>query len=102
MELSRTQRALAYLRDHPEMTVYAVALMHDITPTTLYTTLKRERDSANKNRCQCCGQVVRQGFVIDHAKTADAERARIVAALRAKGETTATCSAMADAIEKMA
>lgn len=55
--MSETQKALAYLKEHPEMSVYAVAKMHDLSPNTLYTAINRERAKAGKVRCPCCNSL---------------------------------------------
>ena len=65
VEMSETQKALAYLKEHPEMSVYAVAKMHQLSPNTLYTAINREKAKADKETCPCCQQIVREGFEID-------------------------------------
>lgn len=60
--LTRTMAALDYLRDHPDETPYAVAKKYGITPGAVYKARKRRE---GKVICPCCGQVVREGFVIE-------------------------------------
>lgn len=66
MAMSKTQQALAYLRENPDRSVYAAAKANGITPTTLYTAIAREK-SRGRDRCPCCGQVVRDGFEVNHS-----------------------------------
>lgn len=61
VEKSKTQTAIALVRQG--MTPYAAAQQAGIATSTLYTALKRQQD---KTLCPCCGQVVREGFQINH------------------------------------
>ena len=58
IEMSETQKALAYLKEHPDMSVYAVAKVHGLSPNTLYTAINREKAKSGKVACPCCGSVV--------------------------------------------
>lgn len=59
---TRTMAALDYLDKHPGSKPYAVAKMYGITPGAVYHAVKRRK---GKLICPCCGQVVREGFVIE-------------------------------------
>lgn len=63
--MSKTQKALALVSEGK--TVREAAKEAGITEPTLYAALKRikEQDQAGKERCPCCGQVVREGFEIN-------------------------------------
>lgn len=98
MAKSKTQQALDLVDEG--MAPFAAAHQVGIAPSTVYIAIKRRK--ASGRRCPCCNQALRPGFDVTATAIAKAEKDRIVSALRAKGETTATCSAMADAIEKMA
>lgn len=60
--LSRTMAALEYLKANPKESPYAVAKMFGITPGAVYKARKRRE---GKVICPCCGQTVREGFVVD-------------------------------------
>jgi len=59
---SKTRIALDLVRQG--MTPYAAAKHAGIATSTLYAAMKRQED---KRICPCCGQVVRDGFEINHA-----------------------------------
>ena len=61
--MTRTMAALDYLNSHPDATPYAVAKQFGISASAIYRARKRR---AGKIICPCCGQVVREGFVIEH------------------------------------
>lgn len=54
--LSRTQQALLYLKEHKDATPYAAAVHFDLDPSAVYRALKR----AAQNRCPCCGQTTKR------------------------------------------
>ncbi|WP_153148041.1 hypothetical protein [Dechloromonas sp. H13] len=56
--MSKTQDALAFLAEHQDDSVYAVAKRFGLAPTTLYTALAREKVKAQKEPCPCCGSLV--------------------------------------------
>lgn len=62
---SKTQQALAFVADG--LTITEAAAKAGIKQPTLSAALKRIRDqeAAGKERCPCCGQVVREGFSIN-------------------------------------
>lgn len=59
---TRTMAALDYLRDHPKESPYSAAKLFGITPGAVYKARKRRE---GKVICPCCGQIVREGFVIE-------------------------------------
>ncbi|WP_412478961.1 helix-turn-helix domain-containing protein [Azonexus sp. IMCC34839] len=63
--MSKTQQALSLVAQGK--TVREAAAKAGITEPTLYAALKRikEQSEAGKERCPCCGQVVREGFEIN-------------------------------------
>lgn len=61
MEKSKTQQALDLVRQG--MTPYAAAQQAGVSPSVVYVAIKRQQD---KTLCPCCGQVVREGFQINH------------------------------------
>lgn len=63
--MSKTQTALGLVRNG--MTVRDAARSAGIAEPTLYAALTRMKDqaAAGKERCPCCGQVVRDGFVVE-------------------------------------
>ena len=65
--MSKTQKALTLVDQG--VTVREAAKEAGIAEPTLYAALKRlkEQNAAGKERCPCCGQVVREGFAINHA-----------------------------------
>lgn len=65
--MSKTQAALALVAQG--MLAIEAAKSAGITPPTLYAALGRMKKQAQegKERCPCCGQVVREGFSIDSA-----------------------------------
>lgn len=73
--MSKTQKALALVSQG--RSVREAATEAGITEPTLYAAIKRIKDqsAAGKERCPCCGQVVREGFEIDHSvlKSKEAE-----------------------------
>lgn len=64
--MSKTQEALLLIREKG-LTPYAAAKEVGITPTTLYTAIKREEAKKIQEICPCCGQFVREGFKVNHA-----------------------------------
>jgi len=65
--MSKTQTAINMVRDGTP--VAEAARKAGISTPTLYVALKRLRDQENagKERCPCCGQVVREGFSVDRS-----------------------------------
>ena len=61
MEKSKTQQALDLVRQG--MMPYAAAQQAGVSPSVVYVAIKRQQD---KTLCPCCGQVVREGFQINH------------------------------------
>lgn len=63
--MSKTQRALALVDQGKS--VREAAREAGISEPTLYAALKRirEQSEAGKERCPCCGQVVRDGFEVN-------------------------------------
>lgn len=57
LEMSKTQEALRLLREKG-LTPYAAAKEVGITPTTLYTAIKREEAKGAMAACPCCGSMV--------------------------------------------
>jgi hypothetical protein len=55
--MSKTQEAIRLMREKG-ITPYAAAKEVGITPTTLYTGLKREEAKGTMKPCPCCGSVV--------------------------------------------
>jgi len=55
---SKTQIALGLLEADPNMTPYQAAKQVGITPTTLYTAMKRRQANAHLVICPCCGSRV--------------------------------------------
>lgn len=53
--MSRTQQALAWLRDNPQATPYQAAKRFDLATSVLYRAIKAD----SKERCPCCGQLLR-------------------------------------------
>jgi hypothetical protein len=76
--MSKTQKALGLLARGK--TVREAATEAGIAEPTLYAAMKRikEQSAAGKERCPCCGQVVREGFEVDLSVD--------LSALRKKGE----------------
>lgn len=68
MEKSKTQQALDLVRQG--MTPYAAAQQAGVSPSVVYVAIKRQQD---KTLCPCCGQVVREGFQINHDVLKDQE-----------------------------
>ena len=66
MEKSKTQQALDLVRQG--MTPYAAAQQAGVSPSVVYVAIKRQQD---KTLCPCCGQVVREGFQINHGVLKD-------------------------------
>lgn len=99
-----TKQALD-LMDTKGLSMYEVAKQSGLAYSTIYMACKRRDAATAKGRiaCPCCGTwVPGESIKGDVASAIKAERDRIVAALREKGELTATCEAMADAIERLA
>lgn len=57
LEMSKTQDALRLMREKG-LTPYAAAKAAGITPTTLYTAIKREEAKGAIAACPCCGTLV--------------------------------------------
>lgn len=53
---SKTQQALAWLKENPKKTPHAAAVQFGISAGCLYSAIKRR---AGKTICQCCGQIVK-------------------------------------------
>jgi hypothetical protein len=97
-ELSRTQQALALMRDE-KMTPYAAAKQLGLSPSAIYVAERNEKDRQLKDRCPCCDAVLRpQTKIIDIAA---AERERVAQKLEEsnKGQTD---DELADIIQQVA
>lgn len=70
MTKSKTQQALELLKNNPDMKPYQAADAVGIQNAAVYQALQRMK---GKPICPCCGQIVREGFEIDHAVLKDAE-----------------------------
>jgi hypothetical protein len=57
MNMSKTQDALRLMREKG-MTPYAAAKEAGITPTVVYTAIKREEAKGTMEACPCCGSMV--------------------------------------------
>jgi len=57
LDMSKTQDALRLIREKG-LTPYAAAKEVGITPTTLYSAIKREEAKSEKQACPCCGTLV--------------------------------------------
>lgn len=66
MEISKTQQAIALVDQGVKP--FAAAREVGLSPNALYLALKKRREKMNLETCPCCGQVVREGFTVDHAK----------------------------------
>jgi hypothetical protein len=98
IELSKTQQALALMRDG-KMTRYAAAKQLGLSPSAVYVAEKREADRQLKDRCPCCDGVLRpRAKVIDIAAN---ERERVARELEEsnKGQTD---DELADIIQQVA
>lgn len=62
MVISRTTQAVR--RVHAGESVREVARDLDISESAIYAQIKLER---GRDRCPCCGQVVRDGFNVDYS-----------------------------------
>ena len=70
MVISRTTQAVR--RVHAGESVREVARDLDISESAIYAQMKREQ---GRDRCPCCGQVVRDGFEINRAVIKQGARA---------------------------
>lgn len=68
MVLSKTQRALRLVTQG--VAIKAAAEQSGIAESTLRMAIGRTK---GKEQCPCCGQVVREGFEIDHSVLKDKE-----------------------------
>lgn len=64
MTKSKTQQALEMLKANPEMTPYEAAAQVGVGNAAVYQAIRRTK---GKELCPCCGQVVREGFEVDHS-----------------------------------
>lgn len=60
-EKSRTQQALDLLLSDPAMTPHGAAKALGISPAAVYRAIKARQ---GKTFCPCCGQALREGFVV--------------------------------------
>ncbi len=69
---SRTQQALELVAGG--LTAYAAAEQVGITEQAVYAAKRRleKAKEEGKEQCPCCGQVVREGFQINHSVLKDA------------------------------
>ncbi len=67
--MSKTQEAIALVNQG--MTPFAAAKQVGLSANTLYVALKRQREKQGIEACPCCGQVVREGFEVDHSVLKD-------------------------------
>ncbi len=56
--MSKTQEAMAYLKANPEESAYSIAQKFGLSPTTIYTTIKRAKAKESLVACPCCGTVL--------------------------------------------
>jgi len=59
---SRTQSALRYLSDHPNVSILQTARLFDISPQAIH--MARARRKNRTDVCPCCKQVIRVGFKV--------------------------------------
>ena len=59
---SKTQQALALMREHADMTAYEAAGRVGVNNAAVYQAMQRMK---GKEVCPCCQQIVRKGFEID-------------------------------------
>lgn len=103
--MSKTQQALAWMRENPDETIYRAAKVFGLHPNTLYTAVSRERDKEGRERCPTCGHALAPGQPL--SDPAGDERRKIVAALRHTAEHSEGaekrlwCGVIADGIEQM-
>ena len=70
MAKSKTQQAIDLMRENPGLTAYAAAAQVGVSEQAIYGAMKRTKD---RQKCPCCGQVVREGFAINPAVLKDQE-----------------------------
>lgn len=61
INMSKTQRALKWLQDNPDKSVYAAAKEFGLASSTLYKAIK-VREETKDQRCLCCGQLMPPSF----------------------------------------
>ena len=70
MAKSKTQQAIDLMRENPGMTAYAAAAQVGVSEQAIYGAMRRTKD---RQKCPCCGQVVRDGFQVNPAVLKDQE-----------------------------
>ena len=56
--MSKTQQALAWLKENPGETVYRAAKEHGLSPNTLYTAIARQKAKEGREVCPACGRML--------------------------------------------
>lgn len=55
---SKTQQAIDLMAANPDMTAYRAAKEVGVSLSAVYTTIGRKRKQADRQRCECCGQLL--------------------------------------------